>query len=401
MATISVLGHEIYAQLHRITPPPNYTHAGFLGITFFVTAFISQVLANRVQQSEALAQLRAVDIEKLAQLNEKIVQHLQSGIVVLDEALRIRLLNESAKNLLGADENMDALPIDDLFPELADSAQNWKAGSGEQTVIVKSARTDIDIQASFVSLSVTKKFELLIFLDDVSVLRQRAQQMKLASLGRLTASIAHEVRNPLGAISHAGQLLSESTSLDQEDKRLTTIINEHSQRVNNIIENIMSISRRQKAEPVTIELQHWLEGFIRECTARHNLATGSIKLENGSGKVFVRMDPDQLHQILWNLIENGIRYSENTPFIELRYSTKEDSQRTYIDVIDHGSGMSPNTEEQLFEPFFTTSIKGSGLGLYIASELCEANQATLSLHENTTAGCCFRILFSRPEKQID
>jgi len=248
-------------------------------------------------------------------------------------------------------------------------------------------------------LKLEGEFEILIFLDDVSMLRQRAQQLKLASLGRLTASIAHEVRNPLGAISHAGQLLSESTSISPDDIRFTKIILDHSQRVNNIIENIMSISRRKQTEPVGIDLRSWLENFIKEFEAGQKLDTGAISLHNTVDKINAWMDPGQLHQVLWNIIENGIRYSRGIPLIELKYSIREETQRPFIDVIDHGPGIQAEIEEQLFEPFFTTNSKGAGLGLYIARELCEANQATLSLHRNTSDGCCFRINFTHPDKQ--
>lgn len=399
IATIAVLGHETYIQFYRTDQFSNYTHAGLLGITFFVTASISQILSTRAQESEALAQQRALDLENLAQLNEYIVQRLQPGVVVLDDELRIRLLNESAKNMLGIDKDVKGFHIDDVVPELAKNARMWKKGLGERSSVVRSIRGGMDVQASFVPLNLEKRLEILIFLDDVSVLQQRAQQMKLASLGRLTASIAHEIRNPLGAISHAGQLLSESNALGKEDKRLTTIIEQHSQRVNNIVENIMGLSRREQAEPVIIELGSWLVSFIEEYLAEHNLQAGDISLNRQAKAITARMDPSQLHQVLCNILENSVRYSKGSPLIEIKYAITGETQRPYIDIIDHGTGISDSVVEHLFEPFFTTSSQGAGLGLYISRELCEANQATLNLYNNTKEGCCFRVNFSHPEKQ--
>ena len=225
-------------------------------------------------------------------------------------------------------------------------------------------------------------------------MQQRAQQIKLASLGRLTASIAHEVRNPLGAISHAGQLLSESELLTMEDKRLTRIITEHSRRVNRIIENVLSLSRREAAIPETIELRGWLDRFIEEFTARNQLSHAAVQVVMQTDNLMALFDPGQLHQIMWNLCENALRYSKRNPLLEFHCGIRSETGRSYIDVIDHGRGIPGEMVEQLFEPFFTTEAKGSGLGLYIARELCEANRASLNLHANRPGGCTFRINFA-------
>lgn len=399
LAAIAVLGHEVYSQLHRLFPPPNYTHAGFLGITFFVTAFISHVLASRVEESEALAEQRAIDLQNLARLSEYIVQHLQSGIVVLDDGLGITLINESARRLLSAGDRAAGRNIAELSPELGHAVRLWLDGRGGQTPAAAVARGGVELQASISRLKTENRVDILIFLEDVATLRQRAQRMKLASLGRLTASIAHEVRNPLGAISHASQLLSESTSLASEDRRLTAIIDEHSRRVNSIIENIMSIGRRNNTQPEIIDLPKWLESFRTEFTNRHELDPQAIRLDLQAPAVRARMDPDQLRQVLWNLCENGIRYSRRMPLVSLRCGVRDDSERPYIDVSDNGPGVSADAHEQLFEPFFTTESDGTGLGLYIARELCEANQATLNLQAAAGEGCCFRINFAHPDKQ--
>ena len=399
VATISVLGHEIYIQFSLTRPAPNYIHAGFLGVTYFLTAFISQVLASRVTLSEALAEQRAIDLVNLAKLNENIVQRLQSGIIVLDDALRIRLYNESAKNLLGVDINLDNVEIEKIIPELVPSVQNWINDSGAGTFILKPIKGGMDIQVSLSSLNLENKMEILIFLDDVLKLRQQAQQLKLASLGRLTASIAHEVRNPLGAISHAGQLLSESDFLNKEEQRLSAIINEQSIRVNSIIENVMQISRRDQPVPSTINLHQWLEKFIEELKFRYQFDGSELKFDAVSENINVNMDSNQLSQIMWNICENGIRYSRRNPVLEIKCELQTDTQRPHIDIIDSGKGITPKIVDNLFEPFITTEVNGTGLGLFIARELCEANQATLNLYNNTENGCCFRINFSHPDRR--
>ena len=401
LATIAVLGEEIYVHLFRFLPLPNYTHAGLLGITYFMTAGISYVLAGRVRESEARAQQSRIDLENLARLNEHIVQRLQSGIVVLDENLDIRLVNESAGHLLGLAGNMEGKNIGVLSSEIYQNALQWKSGGGKNNAIIHPNGGGIDIQASFVVLNLEDRIEILVFLDDVSLQLQRAQQMKLASLARLTASIAHEIRNPLGAISHAGQLLSESNSLKPDDRRLTAIIEDHSRRINRIIENIQSISRRERSLPVVMELEVWLEDFLQEFITRPPLQRDAIELQKTcQGGTKVRMDAAQFRQILINLLENGIRYANGKrPAIVINIAIEQTTGRPYIDVRDFGTGITEDAVQHLFEPFFTTAAGGTGLGLYIARELCEANQATLNLHDNSSNGCCFRIKFAHPEKQ--
>ena len=399
IAAIAVLCHEAYLQLRLPFPQHNYTHAGFLGITFFITAFIANGLAARVQESEALARQRAIDLEKLARLNEHIVQHMQSGIVVLDEQLRITLMNGAAAKLLGAGAGAVDGPIGALSPALEQNVQAWMQGAESWTAVIPAAQGGNELQISFTRLKTENRVDVLVFVEDVATLRQRAQQMKLASLGRLTASIAHEVRNPLGAISHAGQLLSESRSLDAEERRLTTIIEEHSRRVNGIIEDIMNISRRSRTQPESLDLRDWLEEFRSEFVRRQELDAGAITLEREGGSIQARMDPDQLHQVLWNLCENGIRYSRHMPLLRLRCGIRKDSDRPFIDVIDNGPGIAPEAREQLFEPFYTTEAEGTGLGLYIARELCEANQATLQLTSTDGGGSCFSVMLAHPHRQ--
>ena len=399
IAALAVLGYEGYMQFSGKELEPNYTHAGFLGMTFFLTSLISQTLAARVKATEVLALQRALDVEKLANLNEHIVQRLQSGIIVLNERLQVQLLNQSAKILLGVESADRGGHIEELFPEISGLLHEWNTDIGLQTAMVKPAATRVEVQVSFVSLHTGQGADILIFIDDVSSFNQRAQQLKLASLGRLTASIAHEIRNPLGAISHASQLLIESGAISEEDRRLTHIIEHHTRRVNRIVENVMDISRRHRAVPVALELAKWLEHFRQEFALNHRIDENEIGIPVQQDEVMAKMDPSQLYQVISNLVENALRYSNNSPRALVQCGTTRESQRPYIDVIDSGPGIPAEAIDHLFEPFYTTYAKGTGLGLFIARELCESNQATLSLHGNSDAGCCFRILFSHPDKQ--
>lgn len=399
IATLAVLFEEVYAYAFSFFPSANYTHAGLLGATFFATAFLGHVLATRVRESEALAAQRGVDLENLAQLNEHIVQRMQSGIVVLDHRRRVRRINDSAKRLLGLNDSLEGERIERASPDLARQMDKWLNEPVNPLRLMRLVRGEVDVQVSFTRLGTDARAGVLVFLEDAYRMRQRAQQLKLASLGRLTASIAHEIRNPLGAVSHAGQLLSESSSLTSEDGRLLEIIKEQSERMNHIIENIMQIKPRAPATPVGIRVKSWLEAFVDEFTSRQHIPREAITISAETEDVDVRMDASQLHQVLWNLCENGLRYSKGMPLLELHYGIRKETERPYVDVIDRGTGISEEIAEQLFEPFVTTEPKGTGLGLYIARELCESNQASLSLYSNTDTGCCFRISFAHPGRQ--
>lgn len=401
IATIFVICQELYVKLALEYSTPNYTHVAFLGITFFFTAILGHVLARRVHETEALAEQRASDLENLSRLNEHIVQRLQAGVIVLDEELRVRLVNESACLHLGLSGDVYNRPLAEIAPVLSSILNKWMPDDNQRIFIIKPGASEIDLQVSVTRLKPGSRSGILVFLEDIAPMRQKAQQMKLSSLGRLAASIAHEVRNPLGAISHAGQLLSESTTLAREDVRLIQIIKEHSQRVNTIIENIQKISKREPAARVQIECKPHLEKFIRSFTEHKQLPATAISLEIETDDMIVLMDESQLYQVLWNLCDNALRYSTGQPLIELRSGIRGDTQRPFLDIIDHGPGIPEDVVDNLFEPFFTTHPKGSGLGLYIARELCEANEATLNLHANSSRGCCFRIYFAHVQKQLD
>lgn len=396
LAAIATLAEEVFAFATN-SFPPNYTQAGFLGTTFFATALLAYVLATRARESEELAAQRGVDLENLTQLNEHVIQRMQSGIIVVDSDHRVRLMNESAWHMLSMPTVRDRARIDEIAPNLGTQLTHWRDNFAYTPRSFRALPTGTDLIPRFTRLGSPTAPGTLIFLEDATFMAQQAQQMKLASLGRLTASIAHEVRNPLGAISHAGQLLSESPQLDTGDKRLTEIIRNQSRRVNSIIENVLQLSRRERSNPQSLPLRSWIDSFIQEFVLVHRVDAREIAININPPDVEIHVDPTQLQQVLTNLCDNALRHSiaaPTSPKVELRGGLTRESGGPFLDVIDHGPGIAPENADHIFEPFFTTETTGSGLGLYIARELCEINRARLHYIPVPSGGACFRINFS-------
>lgn len=402
LASIGILMEESYKLVGLNSLGQDFTHAGLLGITYFATALIANGLARRAEESEALAEQRGVDLANMEQLTEYVIQRMQTGVIVIDRTGHVRLINESAWQLLGRPVVANTPPLTQLSPELALQVESWRAHPLNELRAFRPTQNSAEILPRFARLGTHTESGTLIFLEDTAATVQQAQQMKLASLGRLTASIAHEIRNPLGAISHAGQLLAESPQLPKADIRLTQIICEQSQRMNTIVENVLQLSRRSRTHPEELELKKWLVQFVSEFTRSKDIAPEHIELHVEPENIRVRIDPSQLNQIVWNLCENGARYSLahcGAPRLALRAGLGTDSPNPFLDIIDWGRGVDANLAEHLFEPFFTTETKGTGLGLYISRELCECNQARLAYFRAPHGGSIFRITFADPRRR--
>ncbi len=398
LASLHVLVEAAYTG--AVLNNSSYTQAGILGASFFATAFLAHVLARRIRASEALARQRGLHVRYLAKLNEQIVQHIQSGIIVTDALNRVRLCNEAAARLLGLEHEEYNGPLHQMSQELASLLNQWRHNpDSNNSLVFRPSAGELDVIATFSRLSQAGTESMLIMLEDATLTTRRAEQLKLTALGRLTASIAHEIRNPLGAISHAAQLLAESPQLVPADARLIRIIVEHCQRVNGIVENVQQLSRQRDAEITYFDLEPWLKEFILELADYYSVDPGRFRLRLTAPKVMVGFDANQLRQVLWNLCENAMRYAQGQPLIEFIAGIGEEFRRPYLDIRDHGPGMSDEIAKQVFEPFFTTEKQGTGLGLYIARGICMINRASLHLLSHAQ-GCHFRIGFSElPEQE--
>ena len=401
VATIAVMGGQSYSSLlEGGSRTAGYTQSGLLGIALFATAALTYLLARRIHESESLARRRGVDIANISKLNALIVQRLQAGIIVTDHEHRIRLINETARKLLGLPAAATDKLLAMLSPPLYEQLENWRRTHDQEPVLLKDASSGVNILAHFTLLGTVEGIGALIFLEDTATMAKQAQQMKLASLGRLTASIAHEIRNPLGAISHATQLLNESQALDEGDRRLTTIINDQTRRMNTVVENVLQLSRPGTSMPQHIRLHDWLERFVHEFTHSGSCPLEQIRIAADPEDMDVYMDPSLLHQVVWNLCQNAVCHAgrEQAGFrLELKGHRSGSSRRPQLDIMDNGSGIEPDMADKIFEPFFTTRSSGTGLGLFIAREICESNQASLVYLPAPDGGSCFRITFPDSE----
>jgi two-component system sensor histidine kinase PilS (NtrC family) len=401
IASICILGEQIFSSLYRSFPTTSFTQAGILGASFFATAILADALSKSLRESEKLVSQKELDLANLEELNEYIIQHMQTGVIVVDIHERIRLINEYAWYLLGMPDAVSGQLLEQASPELSKQLKMWNENQDKQFKAIHTTPSGNELEAKFTQLGRTQKEGALIYIENTATINMRAQQLKLASLGRLTASIAHEIRNPLGAISHAQQLLDESPSLEEPDKRLNQIIQKNSERVNEIIESIMQLSRRQQSRPDSIRLETWLKEFAEDFSHTHELSNNSMQVSILPKDTQIQADPVQLRQLITNLCENSIRHFHQEKehlVIKINGGITRESVRPFIEIIDNGPGIKQDSAKQIFEPFFTTRSTGTGLGLYIAKELCEVNNLKLGYKPVPIGGSCFYISF--PEKQF-
>ncbi len=395
IATLSVLLEVSYSQIlgDGIT---KYSHAGMLGVTFFATALLAQILSHKMKVSQGIAEQRAQDVTKLAVLNEHIISSMQTGILVVDIDGRVTHSNQSAQQLLGLKHAQNNYGLKAFSTQLVEQLSHWREGVD---VRFEPFRPRDDLPEIVARITALNTGETLIYLDNTSEQAQQAQQLKLASLGRLTASIAHEIRNPLGAISHASELLAENRN-DATSIKLTDIIQRHSARVNGIIETILQMSRRKTSHPTTVILALWLDSFRDEfCEIKH-IDKNALKLSISASLLKVSLDIEQLHQVMWNLFENAWEYSasdRNGPRIEVKLFRHDNEVR--IDVYDNGDGVSEHMQDNLFEPFNSDRKGGTGLGLYLARELCQANGGYLKYFSDN-ARHYFRVGFPLDRREV-
>jgi two-component system sensor histidine kinase PilS (NtrC family) len=397
IASIALLLEQSYQFLTWTHYSVDYTHAVMLSLSCFATAWLAHSFSKRTIQSEALASQRGVDLENMAQINELITQEIQDGILVVDKDFRIRHRNLAAEKLLG-NQQVEALTLDEYVPEVAELLDHWitDEDNPKTAAIPRKLRlNERDLRLRLMPIGAQRQDGAVIFIEDWSQIQIQAQQMKLVALGRLTANIAHEIRNPLSAISHANQLMQEEGMDASAIQRMLQIIETNVRRLDQIVKDVLELNQRDRTQQETIGLAKFLEEFHAQFCLTEKIPATHFKMFLAGHNEDIFFDPRHLNQILWNICRNGWRHSqqkEGSLMISLIESPH--TKTVTLAIKDDGAGVSDEVIHHLFEPFITTESSGTGLGLYIARELCEANGGRIQ-HQQTDNGSLFLIQLKR------
>lgn len=351
--------------------PAGFFAAGVIGAACFVTAAVVNRLAARLAAQEALARARGVDLQGQLALTRLVVEQLAQGVVVFGADARVRAMNPAAQALFAGAGQDDAL---------ARVLRVAQAGGGDPDGVETSLDAPGSEAARRVRLRVLRPEgvalgDTVVVIDDLRELEDRARQLKLASMGRLSASIAHEIRNPLSAIRHANGLLAEQLQ-DVRLQRLARIVEDNTVRIDRVVQDVLSVARRERPAQEPVDLARFLETLLPELvlTAGADRRRIAVELEAREPILF---DPGQLRQVLVNLLGNALRYASRAPGAVRIQWRRGMGDRLELRVSDDGPGLAPGMIEHVFEPFFTTESRGTGLGLFLAREFCAANGAAL------------------------
>jgi len=366
--------------------------SGLYGVTAMLAALVAHQIAFWARDFRLIAERSRKAVSELEQVNEMIIRRMRTGVIVVDRNRQVRLMNESAWFLFGSPP-IRQKKLNVLSPRLEKALLRWRETTTLSNDQVLLEPSQAEVVPSFVSLPLGEESGTLIFLADENLITRRAMQISVTTLGKLSSSIAHEIRNPLAAATHAAQLLEESPSIKLSEMRLINIIQKQCKRMNGIVENILQLSRREQSKPESLELNEFLTELVGEFLSTQKAKNVDFKTHLPPGEAYVMYDRSQLSQCVWKLLDNSIDHATGTKVTRLRLSMRKDDQAGYcvITLEDNGPGIDRAQIKHIFEPFYTTRKDGSGLGLYIARQLCEANQSELTVDSELGQGARFHL----------
>lgn len=405
VVTLLLLAESGY-QLMQSMAEASLSQAGLYGAAFFSAVFVISRLAEKLIKQEDLVASHGKDLRAQQAINRLIIADMGDGILVVSRDGSVLTGNPAAEHMLGLSipQDMPRYKMTEIpaLQPIAEAYFNWVERSDQyqqsqessSVFVVVKPGDDLALQAAttlwggrreltahlklrFAKIDAEGLSEerTVIFLQDVTEIENQAQQLKLASMGRLTASIAHEVRNPLSAISYASSLLGEELS-NPTQVRLLTIVGDNVARLNQMIEDILKLSRKAQSHCEPLPLAAFFAEVLEEFRETNTLAQDLIHLGH-MGPHRVQFDPLHLREVIVNLLSNSLRYASGEPGSISIHMASNSTDRLELHVQDDGVAMAPDVRAHLFEPFYTTSSKGTGLGLYLARELCLNNGAML------------------------
>ncbi|CAH1387471.1 two-component system sensor histidine kinase NtrB [Candidatus Nitrotoga sp. M5] len=398
LASIAVLLQHSYAVLTQNATEARYVQAGLLSTVYFAVAWLAHIRARYAIASENLAALRGTDLANMAEANRLVIQDMPDGVLVVNENGMVRQYNPSVERLLGVEFlNTGNTTLANCVPVLADRFAVWRQHQRRGHEVLRLPITNHQVRVRFLPVHREGFRGAIIFLEDMQRVQAQAQQIKLVALGRLTANIAHEVRNPLSSISYATELLQEEKH-DPAQTRLFQIIMDNAARLNHIVEDVLQLNQRDRVQSEDYNLSEKLPLYIEELCHTQGASQEIFVIEVASPCV-ISFDRGHLDQVLWNLCRNSLRYcSKQAGSVQLS-AWRSNEGRAILEIFNDGPPVAPEAVHQLFEPFFTLSAGGMGLGLYLARELCEANGATLEYRQPAKDGACFRIVFGEQDER--
>ncbi|MDR0769604.1 MAG: hypothetical protein LBE75_00155 [Burkholderiales bacterium] len=399
LPTLSFLGITVFLFFNKRADEAQLIGTTLIAAGYFAIAFAAATVGRYTQVSERLVQQRNIDIANLEQINRVVIRDMKDGVLVLDLKGIVRGYNLQALSLLNVADYAAAgqrliqwsVPLHDAWAHWQDDPEM----SQPPFAIESSASM---LLPRFVRIGTGISGGTLVYLEDLGRARTEAQNLKLAALGRLTASIAHEVRNPLSAIQQAAQLLEEDEMVPPEGRRLLGMIHNNGKRIGRIVSEILQLNRRDRRNPEALRLHDQLQHLITEISAGEQMPIGAITFASAApSEIFFHFDRGHFDQILWNLLRNAWQFCQKKPgSIQVSVALEPSQDRVRLDIIDDGPGIVAEQWEHVFEPFYTTRTSGTGLGLYIARELATTNQASLELLPHTEGhGAHFRLRLVR------
>ncbi len=374
------------------------TQAGLAGTGFFVITVLAGELADRLAREELMARGSLAMARQQAQLNRLVIEEMQDGVLVVDRRGRVRAANPAARRLLAPTGISRPAPFqlrgvsawDSLVKavERAFAEAAWPA-AGRDVVLqfdagasgLRAGQRTLRVRVRFTRKREPQALEefCVLFLEDVRNMQARSRQEKLAAMGRVSAGIAHEIRNPLAAISQANALLSEDVT-DPAQRRLMTMVSENAERLKRIVDDVMEVAPGTVPDARVIDATDQVATVCSEWLRAAGLALGEngvLRVELPAEPVGVVFDAEHLRRVLVNLLDNAHRHASKSPgAIHLRLDSRHSAQ-AFLSLASDGAPIPPDVEPYLFEPFFSTRSRGTGLGLYICRELCERYGATI------------------------